>query len=78
MKVPSDAPLWAQRFVEALENEASKMLEKAKTADEALRATGAHALLRFASNELEIEVANEEQAVTSARKKLYERKPETR
>lgn len=72
MKVPYDAPEWAARFVDALEDEAGKMLAKAKTADEALRAAGAFSLLRFASSELEIEVSRQEDMVRANHARLNE------
>lgn len=62
MRLPADSPPWVASFFDALEERASEMLEKAKTADEALRAAGAHSLLRFAGAELESLVAQQEDA----------------
>lgn len=50
-----------------------EMLEKAKTADEALRAAGAFALLKYASAELEIEASRQESEIREHNSKLNAR-----
>lgn len=62
-KIPYDSPAWVEKFVLALQEKAEDMLEKAKTADEALRAAGAHALLKYAGAELEIEASRQESEI---------------
>ena len=39
------------------------MLEKASTADEALRAAGAHSLLKYAGAELEVEASRQAEEI---------------
>jgi hypothetical protein len=49
------------------------MLDKAKTADEALRAAGAHSLLKYASAEIELEVAKQEADYLAENRKINAR-----
>lgn len=59
--LPVDTPLWVKTLIEALEDKAHDMLDRAKTSDEALRAAGAFSLLKYAGAEIENEVMRQEQ-----------------
>lgn len=73
MKIPEDCPRWVLRFLEDMEALVESKIEKAETADDALKASGAYGLWRRIKEEVELEADRQAEAVRSQIKAMNAR-----